>query len=178
MKRFLCAVVLLFPGLAYADGIDIFLNDRTVSAEYLTVWGGSDVGFGGLYNKNGDVVAHGSILVFGREQARRSTIEGGIGGKLYAASIGGTSVAALGIGGQITVFPRGSRFGFGGYGYYAPDILSANVRGLIEGGARAEFRMFDNASIFLGIHRIHVETAPGTTTMVDDGVHFGVNIRF
>ena len=173
------SLLLFLPwGSVQAKALDIFLNNNTASAEYLTTLGGADVGFGYLYNTSGDWIAHAAMLVFGREYNSSSRVEGGLGGKAYLSNIGGASVAALGLGGQMTYFPKNSKFGFGGYAYYAPSIVTSNARNLLEYGVRAEFQMMETASAYIGIHHTNVELSPGVSRVVDDGVHFGVNIRF
>lgn len=179
MRHIVLALLLFIPiGNASAKGLDIFLNNNTASAEYLTNMGGADVGFGFLFNTNGDWVGHGSMLIFGREYSRSSKIEGGLGGKLFFANLGGSTVAALGLGGQMTYFPKSSKFGFGGYGYYAPTIVTMSANNFLEYGVRAEFQMMETASIYLGVHHTDVEMSVGVSRVVDDGLHFGVNIRF
>ena len=118
------------------------------------------------------------MLVFGREYNSTSRIEGGLGGKAYLANIGGASVTAIGLGGQMTYFPRNSKLGFGGYAYYAPSIVTSNAKNLLEYGARIEFQMMETASAYIGVHHTDVEVTPGVTNVVDDGLHFGVTIRF
>jgi hypothetical protein len=179
MRKFLLLCLIFLPiNVAQAKGLDIFVNNSTASAEYLTNMGGADVGFGFLFNTSSDWVGHGAMLVFGREYQGSNKIEGGLGGRAYVANIGGASVLALGLGGQMTYFPRGSKFGFGGYGYYAPQILVSNANNFFEYGARAEFQMMETASIYLGIHHTTVDLGASGTRTVDDGLHFGVNIRF
>ncbi len=179
MRKLVLALSLLLPvSAANAKSLDIFLNNNTVSAEYLTNMGGADVGFGFMFNTSNDWVAHGSMLIFGREYSRSSKIEGGLGGKLYLANVGGASVAALGLGGQMTYFPKSSKFGFGGYGYFAPDIVASNARSMIEYGARAEFQMMETANVYIGVHHTDVQLISGLTRQIDDGLHFGINIRF
>jgi len=176
---FVLFLLMLMPyGSVQAKALDIFLNNNTASAEYLTTLGGADVGFGYLYNTSGDWIAHAAMLVFGREYNSTSRIEGGLGGKAYLANIGGASVTAIGLGGQMTYFPKNSKFGFGGYAYYAPSIVTSNAKNLLEYGVRAEFQMMETASAYIGIHHTDVELSPGVSNVVDDGVHFGVNIRF
>ena len=52
MQKFVVALLLALPlipfNAANAKGLDIFLNNNTASAEYLTNVGGADVGFGFL----------------------------------------------------------------------------------------------------------------------------------
>lgn len=184
MQRFFFTLVLLISfsllpvSPAQARGIDIFLNDNTASGEYLTNMGGADIGMGFLFNTRDDWVAHGSMLIFGREYSRSNKIEGGLGGKIYLANVAGLNVAALGLGGQMTFFPKSSKLGFGGYAYYAPKIVSSGSNGLLEYGVRAEFQMMETASIYLGLHYVDVETTTLGTRNIDDGLHFGVNVRF
>jgi hypothetical protein len=179
MRKFLLLFVLLLPvNGVYAKGLDIFVNNSTASVEYLTSIGGADAGFGFLFNTKNDWVAHGAMLVFGREYQGSNKVEGGLGGKAYVANIGGSSVLALGLGGQMTYFPRGSKFGFGGYAYYAPQILVSNANNFSEIGVRAEFQMMETASMYIGIHQSIVDFGAAGSRTVDDGLHFGVNIRF
>jgi hypothetical protein len=163
---------------SHAKGLDIFLNNDTASVEYLTNMGGADVGMGFLFNTTGDWVAHGSMLIFGREYSRSNKIEGGLGGKAFLANVGGTSVVALGLGGQMTFFPKSSKFGFGGYGYYAPQIVTSGANNFFEYGIRAEYQMMETASVYLGLHHTKVELSASSSRQIDDGLHFGVNIRF
>ena len=179
MRKFLVLLMLLTPiGQANAKGLDIFLNNDTASVEYLTNMGGADVGAGFLFNTSNDWIAHGTMLVFGREYSRSNKVEGGLGGKLYLANVGNSTVAALGLGGQMTFFPKASKFGFGGYGYYAPQIVASGANGMMEYGVRVEFQMMETASMYLGVHHVDVDTTGSGKRVVDDGLHFGVNIRF
>lgn len=176
---FVLFLMMLMPyGSAQAKALDIFLNNNTASAEYLTTLGGADAGFGFLYNTSGDWIAHAAMLVFGREYNSTSRIEGGMGGKAYMANINGSTVTALGLGGQMTYFPKNSKFGFGGYAYYAPSIVTSSAKNLLEYGVRAEFQMMETASAYVGIHHTEVGYSSGATSVVDDGLHFGVNLRF
>lgn len=176
---FVMFFAMLMPyGSAQAKALDIFLNNHTASAEYLTTLGGADVGFGYLYNDSGDWIAHAAMLVFGREYNADSRIEGGLGGRAYLSNIGGSSVTAIGLGGQMTYFPKNSKFGFGAYGYYSPTIVTSNAENMFEYGVRAEFQFMETAGAYIGIHHATVEITPGVSRVVDDGVHFGVNIRF
>ena len=176
---FVLFLLLLMPyGSVQAKALDIFLNNNTASVEYLTTVGGADAGFGYLYNTSGDWIAHAAMLVFGREYNSASRVEGGLGGKAYLANIGGTSVTGIGLGGQMTFFPKNSKFGFGGYAYYAPSIVTSNAKNLLEFGARAEFQMMETASAYIGVHHFEVGLTPSGTKTVDDGVIFGINIRF
>jgi hypothetical protein len=180
MRRLLLsAAFLVMIPVARADGLDIFLNNDVVSVDYLTSYRGADINAGFMFNKSSDWVANAGLLVLGREYGRNSKVEGGFGGKLFLANVGGSTVTALGIGGQAIWFPRSSRFGVGGYGYYAPDITTGGGRSFLQLGARAEFQLMETASIYVGFQNVTVE--PGTSggrVTLDDGIHLGVNLRF
>lgn len=163
---------------ARADGLDIFLNNDTVSVDYLTTYRGSDINFGYLYSTSGDWAANVGLLVLGREYGANSKMEGGLGAKMFVTSVGGESIVAASIGGQMTFFPRSSRFGLGGYAYYAPDIITFGGKSLFQYGVRAEFQLVETASAFIGLHRLDVENDAAVSTSIDDGLHFGINLRF
>lgn len=181
MRRFILTIFLLWLGtigIAKADGLDIFLNDNTVSLDYLTTYRGSDINFGYLYSTGGDWAANVGLLVLGREYGADSKIEGGLGAKAFVTSVGGESVLAGSIGGQLTYFPRSSKFGLGGYAYYAPDIITFGGTSFFQYGVRAEYQLIETASAFIGLHKISVETDSGLKRDIDDGFHVGINLRF
>lgn len=179
MRRLIvtAALLLMIPA-ARADGLDMFLNNDTVSVDYLTSFRGADINFGMLYNNKSDWVGNVGLLVLGREYGSNSKVEGGFGGKLFFSSIGGTSVVALGIGGQAIYFPRSSKFGIGGYGYYAPDITTNGGRSFLQVGVRAEYQLIETASVYVGWQNITVEPGTSGSQTVDDGVHLGIDLRF
>jgi hypothetical protein len=179
MRRFLLAVTLVLSSLsARADGLDMFLNNNTVSADYLSSFRGADVNIGMLFNNRSDWVANAGLLVLGREYGGNNKVEGGFGGKVFLSSLNGTSMLAIGIGGQAIYFPRSSKFGFGGFAYYAPDITTNGGRSFLQYGARAEYQLIETASIYLGVHNITAELDSGASRTVDDGIHVGINLRF
>jgi hypothetical protein len=161
-----------------ADGLDIFLNNDTVSVDYLTNYRGSDINFGYLYSTSGDWAGNIGLLVLGREYGADSKMEGGLGAKMFVTSVGSESIVAASIGGQVTYFPRSSRFGLGGYLYFAPDIVTFGGKGLMQYGVRAEFQMVETASAFIGLHKIEVENDASVKRSIDDGLHVGINLRF
>lgn len=179
MRRHLIAIILLVTtGAVKADGLDIFLNNKTVSIDYLTTYRGSDIDFGFLTNTSSNWVASAGLLVLGREYGAESKMEGGLGAKIYFSSVGGNSITAAAIGGQMTYFPRSSKFGMGGYLYYSPDIITFGGTSFIEYGVRAEYQLIETASVYVGLHNIAVNPDAGGTVNIDDGLHVGINLRF
>ncbi|MEE8481723.1 MAG: YfaZ family outer membrane protein [Acidiferrobacterales bacterium] len=179
MQRFYLAILMLATiGAAKADGLDIFLNDRTVSVEYLTTYRGSDISFGFLTGTSSNWVASAGLLVLGRDYGSGYKVEGGLGVKVYLTSVGGNSVMAAAIGGQAIYFPRSSKFGVGGFLYYSPDIITFGGSSFIEYGVRAEYRLLETASIYVGLHNVAVSPDAGGNVRIDDGLHVGINLRF
>ncbi len=179
MRKHILAIILLATtGAVKANGLDIFINNNTVSVDYLTTFRGSDIGFGYLTSTSGNWVANASLLVLGREYGSGSKMEGGLGAKVYFSSAGGNSITAAAIGGQATYFPQSSKFGVGGYLYFAPDIITFGGTGLTEYGIRAEYQMIETASAYVGLHNITITPDAGGTVKIDDGLHIGVNLRF
>lgn len=179
MRRLIPALILfVLSASARADSLDIFLNNNTVSADYLSSFRGADINIGMLFNNRSDWVANAGLLVLGREYGGKNKVEGGLGGKVFLSSLNGTSVLAIGIGGQAIYFPQSSKLGFGGFAYYAPDITTNGGRSFLQYGARAEFQLIETASVYLGVHNISAELDSGASRTVDDGIHIGINLRF
>lgn len=179
MRRHIIAIILLATaGTVKANGLDIFVNDKAFSIDYLTAYRGSDLNFGFLTNTSNDWAANAGLLVLGREYGSGSKFEGGLGTKLYVTSISGTSITALAIGGQGIYFPQGSKFGVGGFLYYAPDIITFGGTSLAQYGVRVEYKMVETASIYLGLNNLSVTPDAGTSVAIDEGLHVGVNLRF
>lgn len=179
MRRIYLAIILLAAtGIVRADGLDIFLNDRTVSVEYLTNYRGSDISVGFLTSTSSNWVASAGLLVLGREYGSNSKIEGGLGVKIFLSSVASNSVLAAAIGGQVIYFPRTSKIGLGGFLYYSPDIITFGGTSFLEYGVRAEYRLIETASIFIGLHNVAVSPDAGGTVKIDDGLHIGINLRF
>ncbi len=179
MRRHLLAIILLATaGAVKADGLDIFVNDRTASIDYLTAYRGSDINFGFLTNTSSDWVANAGLLVLGRDYGSGSKLEGGLGAKIYLTSIGGNSIIAAAIGGQATYFPQSSKFGVGGYLYHSPDIITFGGTSFTQYGVRVEYKMIETASVYMGVHNISVSPDAGGSVTIDDGLHVGINLRF
>ena len=179
MRRIYLAIFLsVTAGAVKADGLDIFLNDKTVGVEYLTTYRGSDISFGFLTGASSNWVVSAGLLVLGTEYGADSKIEGGLGAKVYLSSIGGNSIVAAAIGGQVIYFPQSLKFGVGGFLYYSPDIITFGGTSFIESGIRAEYRMLETASVYVGLHNVTVSPDSGSTVKVDDGFHVGINLRF
>ena len=120
------------------------------------------------------------LLALGEQLSGGTRTEGGLGGKLYLADVRNKDVLALGLGGQFRVFPNNGPIGFGGYAYYAPDIVTAmDGKKFFEWGARVEFEMVKKtANIYLGYRKVRADLDNNSRVTVDSGGHVGVRISF
>lgn len=180
-------VILMLLGansIVHADAIDLNLNDESVYFAYVIDYGTAALDIGALYkeqdNDDEDWIAHLGLEAVGEEYSGASTLEGGLGGRIYAASIGDDDVLALALGGHVGIFPGSGMIGFGLYGYYAPDILTgADAERFWEAGARIDFKLFENARLYVGYREIEMRPEDRSKSVeVDDEAHVGIHIRF
>ncbi len=77
-------------------------------------------------------------------------------------------------------FPNNGPIGFGGYLYYAPNVVTAmDGERFWEAGARVEFEMVKKtANIYLGYRKMRADLDNGQDVTVDSGFHAGVKITF
>lgn len=165
---------------AAAASVDINLSNDTVEAKYTANAGLADWSFGGLYNrdtKDRDIYV--GLLATGESSISGSRIEGGVGGRIYSVSVGDSQLAALALGGQVRWFPGNGSFAIGGYGFYAPHVVT-----LIDGerfwdiGVRAEVEVIKNSFVYVGYREVHADLDNQTSLNVDKGAFVGIQIKF
>ena len=180
--RILLAVLAAgFSGPGLADSIDINLNSDSIQATYASNWRTAELDLGLLSNSDKDNwVASAGLLALGETQPTGTRTEVGVGGKIYLASASDQDVLALGLGGQVRVFPHGGPIGIAGYVFYAPDVVtSGDAQQFWEAGARIEFEAIEStASIYLGYRKARAKLDNGLHVTVDSGAHAGVRIHF
>lgn len=170
-----------FSSAAAADSVDINLNDDSIQAIYSTDWRTAEFNVGFLRNSDKDSwVASAGLLATDERQSPRTRTEVGIGGKIYLVSIGSRDVQALGLGGEVTVFPNDGPIGIGGYAFYAPNVVtSGDGREFWEAGARVGFEVIRNtANVYLGYSKARTRIENGPHVTVDSGGHVGLRIDF
>lgn len=181
LRVFLAALAAGFSGPGSADSIDINLNNDSIQAIYASDWSTGEFNVGLLSNSDKDNwVASVGLLALGDKRTRGTRTEVGVGGKIYYASAGNRDVYALGLGGQLRVFPNDGPIGIGGYAFYAPDIVtSGDGKKFWEAGARVEFEVVQGtASVYLGYRKVRTELDNGSHVTVDSGSHAGLWIYF
>lgn len=180
-RIFLAAVVVSFSVPVLADSIDINLNNDTIQATYATAWRQAEFNVGFLSNTDqNDWAASMGLLASGEKQTADMRIDAGLGGKVYYANVSNQDVLALGLGGQISVHPNSMPFGFSGYVYYAPDVVTfMDGDKFWEWGARVEFEVVKKtANIYVGYREMRADLDNNNHVTVDSGAHVGVKISF
>jgi len=181
LRIFLAAVAAGFSVPVLADSLDINLNNDSVQAIYATDWRKAEFNAGFLSNGDqNDWVASMGLLASGEKQTGEMRTEAGLGGKVYVADVSNKDVLALGLGGQFRVFPNNGPIGFGGYLYYAPDVITfMDGKKFWEWGVRAEFEVVKKtANIYVGYRKVRADLDNNTNVTVDSGGHVGVKISF
>ena len=165
---------------AAADSVDLNLSSDTIEARYNSSVGFGEWTFGGLYNREQkDQVVNVGLLATGETRVGGSRIDAGLGGKLYATSVGNDEVLALGLGGQVRWFFGDGPFAVGGYGFFAPRVVTFldGVR-FWEAGVRAEIELIKNSFVYIGYRQVQVELDSGAKPNVDKGGFAGLQIKF
>ena len=181
LRIFLAAIAAGFSVPVPADSLDINLNNDSVQAIYATDWRKAEFNAGFLSNGDqNDWVASMGLLASGEKQTGEMRTEAGLGGKVYVADVSNKDVLALGLGGQFSVHPNNGPIGFGGYLYYAPDVITfMDGKKFWEWGARVEFEVVKKtANIYVGYRKVRADLDNNSNVTVDSGGHVGVKISF
>lgn len=181
IRLFLVALGMGLSGAAAADSVDINLNNDSIHAVYGTDWRTAEFNVGLLRNSDKDSwVASAGLLATDRRQNRGARTDVAVGGKIYAVSIGNQDLQALGLGGEIRVFPNDGPVGIGGYAFYAPNVVTTgDGKNFWEAGARVGFEAIKNtANVYIGYSKARAELDSGAHVTVDSGGRVGLRIDF
>jgi hypothetical protein len=182
MRLRLIALVLLAAASfsAAAGSVDINLSNDTIEAKFYANAGAADWTFGGLYNRDTkDRALNVGLLAMGETSIAGSRIEGGLGGKLYTVTAGDSDLAALALGLQARWFPGNGSFAFGGYGFYAPRVVTfLDGERFWDIGVRAEVELIRNSFLYVGYRQVRAEFDNGVKADIDKGAFVGMQIKF
>ena len=181
LRIFLAVIAASISMPVVADSIDINLNNDTVQATYASNLRTAEFNAGFLSNTDhNDWVASIGMLTLGERLTQQGRTEAGVGGKIYVADVSNKDVLALGLGGEVRVFPNNGPFGIGGFLYYAPNIVTTmDGEKFWEWGVRLEFEAVrKSANIYLGYRKVRAELDNNSRVTVDSGGHVGVRISF
>ena len=192
MFRYIYLTLLLLASpLAFADALDISLNNDAVAFKYDTSAGGviqgnTDVFVGMLYNGTSmNTLAEAGMLVKGDESDSGAIL--GVGAKVIAGTIKnftpGTTlnVASIVIGGEIGyVFPAVKQLSVAFFYFGGPTITTfgdANRAG--QWGLHADYEVSQGAKIYVEYTETNFGiSATGQTATLDSGTYVGVKLSF
>lgn len=193
MRRLLLCLLgstLFYVTAVNADSFNVQLSDDSARFVYATeVFGGQygpvDFETGIFFNEEDDVMVHLGLLV--RNDTLDNPIVISIGSRLYYADAGNaanqtdSTIAAITIGGELLFIPDTlGGLGFGIYYFVAPSIVSfLDADGFTEYGARIDYAITEQASIYLGYQKIEAELEiDGSDLKIHSGSFFGIGLRF
>jgi len=165
---------------ATAGSLDVNLSRDSIEAKHYSSVGVAEMTVGGLYNQDQKNWAMNvGLLSTGESYNAGSRLEGGLGGKLYAVSVGNSQVLALGLGGQFRWFFGSGPIGIGGYAFYAPSVVTTmDGESFREVGVRADLELVKNSSLYWGYREVVAKLDNHTQQTVDKGSFVGIQIKF
>ena len=180
MRWIVFAALALASVTAAAGTLDINLSNDTIEAKFDSPIGAADWTFGGMYNRDDKNYTFDiGLLAAGEGSAGKSRVSGGLGGKVYAIHVAGSDVAALALGGQLRWFPNNGNFGFGGYAFYAPKVVTfIDGKNFYDTGLRAEVEVFRNSFAYVGVRWTRAELEDGSQPYIDRGGFAGLMVNF
>lgn len=125
-------------------------------------------------------LAHIGVLATGDAGAKSAKASAGLGLRAVFADRRGTTGEAVALGGQFDVrLPGYERVGLGGYGWYAPNILSfSDVKNYSEFALDVEFQVVKAASVYAGYRDVNVKPEGGGNSDADSSGHIGIRLNF
>lgn len=185
IKSAALVLVLVSPGAALAQTLDVNLNDDTLRGEYDAQMSHLNARYnlGVLIGqeKNRDLVqGHAGLLVTGDAGARQANVTAGLGGRLVLLDLEDQSGGALGLGGMIEArLPAFNRIGAVGYVYWAPDASSfGDLEGHTEYALALDYEVIRNASLYVGYRQVKLKGEVGPTVTAETGYHLGLRLDF
>lgn len=186
IKRFFGVAALgLCSTTTHAAGLDLALGQDTASLVYLTDtasigYGGADIGFGGFFNNNDDIMLTGNFLVTG-SPGEQVPLQFGVGAKgFYTDLDSDRDASAIGIGGQVRyLFPTRTHIAVAVEGYYAPRITTfEDADTFSEFNPRFEIEIVPGTHAYVGYRWIEADMDTGPDEELSDEAQVGIRLTF
>ncbi|NNM78988.1 MAG: hypothetical protein HKM01_00795 [Gallionella sp.] len=188
LLRGLVSVSLLaVSATAFADAVDINLNNTSAQLQYKAALGGtnlgkSEFGVGMIYNQNNNLMGEAGLMVKDDIGGNAPGVSVGVGLKALSARIAtvNANASALALGGMVRYSPPAERrLGFVGQLYVSPNITTfGGASSYLETGARIEYEIIPQAQVYLGYRNISFNLKNAGTTTFDQGLNIGVRMSF
>ena len=190
MRRLLISVLFgfIYAGVTSAQGLSVQLGSASARFFFSTeMWGQQagplDLEVGAMYKNNGDYMLSAGLLV--RNDNLDSPVIISVGTRAYYADTSTPTklyqVMALSIGGELLYIPDSwNGVGVGFHYFTAPNVVSfLDAETLSEYGARLDYQLTPQASIFLGYDNVSFAAkSTGVSVTVASEAYIGVGMRF
>lgn len=190
-RRIVTILFFISSSLAYADALDISLNNNAVAVAYdfsagAVVQGNSEFHVGATYNDSMNSLAEAGLMVKGDEgDSSGATLA--VGAKAIAGMIKnyvpGTTqnVGAVAIGGELGfVAPAAKQLSLGFYYFGGPKITTfGDANRASQWGLHGDYEVSPGTKVYLEYRQTDFGiTATGQTATVDSGTYLGVRLAF
>ena len=172
---------------AFADAVDINLNDSSAQLQYKAALGGTNLGksefdMGAIYNQKNNLLGEAGLLVKDDVGGNAPGVSVGVGLKALSARIAtaNANASALALGGMVRYSPLAERrLGFVGQLYLSPSIVTfGGANSYMDTGARVEYEVIPQAVVYLGYRKISFNLKNAGNTTFDEGVNIGMRMMF
>ncbi len=192
LRRIITVILLISSPLAFADALDISLNNNAAAFKYFVpagslIQGNSDFDVGLLYNDSMSSVAEAGLLVRGDDGGDSPGLTLAVGAKALVAMIKnyipGTTqnVAAIVIGGELDyAFPAVKQLSAGFYYFAGPKITTfGDANRANQWGLHADYEVAPGTKAYIEYREVNFGiTATGETATPDNGTYLGVKLTF
>lgn len=190
-RRITTIVFLIASPLAFADALDISLNNNAVAIAYSTsagavIQGNSEIHVAATYNDSMNSLAEAGLLVKGDEgDSTGATLA--VGAKVLAGMIKnyvpGTTqnVGAIAIGGELGfVAPAAKQLSVGLYYFGGPKITTfGDANRASQWGLHGDYEVSPGTKVYIEYRETDFGiSATGQTATVDSGTYLGVKLAF
>lgn len=183
IKHLAPLATLLAVGAVNAHTLDLAINDDAVGFDFTTQIPKSELNLGAglLHHQDLGDAFYGSLFVADNVN-KQSAILAGIGARYYFIDADEIDQdgTALGIGGFMNWdVPGVPNLSLRGDLYYAPDVLSfGEVEKFVDFSGRVQYRLIEQAWVYLGYRRAKVSPEEGNNQNIDEGAMIGVMVWF
>ncbi|HLT64303.1 MAG TPA: YfaZ family outer membrane protein [Pseudohongiella sp.] len=183
IKHLAPLATLLAVGAVNAHTLDLAINDDAVGFDFTTQIPKSELNLGAglLHHQDLGDAFYGSLFVADNVN-KQSGILAGIGARYYFIDADEIDQdgTALGIGGFMNWdVPGVPNLSLRGDLYYAPDVLSfGEVEKFVDFSGRVQYRLIEQAWVYLGYRRAKVSPEEGNNQNIDEGAMIGVMVWF
>lgn len=180
-------ILIMCPGLAFADSLQIGFNDSTAQVEAIVPtqrdsYGYSEVNLRGLYNEKTDTrIASLGFDVLGSLNDQIAGIYFGAGVKVYGGKAVEDDILSMGLGGIFKIAPPSWQgLGITASYFYSPQIFTAlDATRMSEFQTAVTFEFIPRkARVFVSYNNIHTDFETTANRTIDESVRLGISLGY